>query len=97
MTEEERREMVAAVAEAHAGLREAASRLRRALAPKAPVLKAALKAEREAFRLKREMEKLGREDPEPAQERMSLPEVRRGGKVVTMDRLRRPKGQHDQP
>lgn len=93
-TEDERRELAATVADAHTGLREAAFRLRRVLAPKAPVLKAALKAEREAFRLKSELERLDRENPGPGRERVSLPEVRRGGKVIGMDRLRRPKGRH---
>ena len=89
MTEEERQELAATGAGAHAGLREVAFKLRRALAPKAPALKAALKAEREAFRLKSELQRVGREDPGPAQGRVSLPEVLRGGKVIEMDRLRR--------
>lgn len=80
MTEEERQKLVAMVAEAHACLREVVFTLRRALAPEAPALKAALKAEREAFRLKSELQKLDREDPEPAQGRVSLPEVRRAGR-----------------
>ena len=75
MTEEERRELAATVAGAHAGLREVAFELRRALEPKAPALKAALKAEREAFRLKSELQRVDRGDPEPAQRRVSLPEV----------------------
>ena len=86
MTEEERREPVATVAGAHAGLRAVAFKPRRALAPKAPALKAALKAEREAFRLKSELQRVGREDPEPARGRVSLPEVLRGGKVIDLDR-----------
>ncbi len=60
MTEEERRELAATVAGAHAGLREVAFELRRALEPKAP-----------------------------AQRCVSLPEVRRGGTVIDMDRIRR--------
>ena len=48
-----RQEMVATVAEAHAGLRELAFKLRRELTMKAPELKAAIKAEQEVFRLKR--------------------------------------------
>jgi hypothetical protein len=52
--------------------------LRWELTPKGPALKAAIKAERETFRLKRELGRLDIEDPEPAQGRESLPEVRRG-------------------
>ena len=96
MTEEERRELVATVAGAHAGLREVAFELPRALEPKAPALKAALKAEREAFRLKRELQQLDLEGPDPAPRRSSLPEVRRGGKVIDIGRLRRPKGRDDE-
>ena len=91
MSEDERREMVATVAKAHAALREVALRLQRALTPKAPALKAAIKAERETFRLERELQRLDIEDPEPAQGRQSLPEVRRGGKVIHLDRLRPPR------
>ena len=98
MSEDERQKLVATVAEAHAGLREVAFRLRRALTPKAPALKPALRAEPEAFRLKRELQRLNSEDPAPtAPRRASLPEVRRGGKVIDLDRLRRPKVRSDEP
>ena len=98
MNEDERQKLVSTLAEAHAGLREVVFRLRRALTPKAPALKAAIKAERETFRLERELQRLNSEDPAPAPpRRASLPEVRRGGKVIDLDRLRRTKGQHDQP
>ncbi len=70
---------------------------RRELTPKAPALKAAIKAERETFRLKRELQRLAMEDPEPAQGRGSLPEVRRGGKVIDVDQLRRQKVRDDEP
>ncbi len=76
MTEDERRELVGTVAEAHAGLSEVAFKLRRELTPKAPALKAAIKAERETFRLKRELQRLDIEDPEQAKGRESLPAVR---------------------
>ena len=66
MSEDERQELVGTIAEAHAGLREIALRLRRELTMKAPALKAVIKAEREVFRLKREIERLDIEDPEPA-------------------------------
>ena len=78
MTEDELQELVETVAEAHAGLSEVAFKLRRELTPKGPALKAAIKAERETFRLKRALGRLDIEDPEPAQLRESLPEVRRG-------------------
>ena len=91
MSEDERLEMVRTVAEAHAGLREIALRLRRRLPAKAPALKAALRAESGVFRLKRELQRLTLEDPEPARRRQPLPEVRQGSKVVDLERLRRGK------
>ena len=89
MSEDERQEMVAPVAEAHAGLRELAFKLRRQLTQKAPALKAAIKAEQEVFRLKRYLQQLDLENPEQAPRREALPEVRRRGKVIEVDRLGR--------
>ena len=89
MSEDERLELAAAAAEAHAGLKEIAFRLRWQLGPKAPVLKAALKVEQEAFLLKRELERLDLTDPVQGERRQALPDVRRGGKVIDIDRLRR--------
>ena len=63
MTEDEQQELLGTVAEAHAGLSEVVFKLRRALTPKAPALKSAIKAEREIFRLKRELLLLDIEDP----------------------------------
>ena len=97
MTQDERQKLVATIAEAHADLREVAFRLRRALTPKAPALKVALKAEWKAFRLQRELQRLDGEDSESVPGRASLPEVHRGGKEIDLDRLRRPKGQQDEP
>ena len=97
MSEDERQELVRTATEAHAGLREVAFKLRRQLTPKAPALKAAVKAEQEAFRLKRELQRLSLEDPEQARRRDSLPAVRRGGKVVEIERLRRQKSPDDEP
>jgi len=97
MTQDERQNLLATVAEAHAGLSEVAFKLRREVAPKAAVLKATIKAERESLRLKLELQRLDLEDPEPAKGRVLLPEVRRGGKVVDLDRLRRRKVRHDEP
>ena len=97
MTEDERQELLGTVAEANAGLSEVAFKLRRELTPKASALKVAIKAEREAFRLKRELQRFDIEDPEQAKGRESLPEVRRGGKVVDMDQPLRQKVRHDQP
>ena len=89
MTEDERLQLLAAVSEAHAGLQETALRLRRELSPKAPALKAALRAEREAWRLKLELQRLDLSEPDPRPQ--ALPEVRRGGKAVDVGRLRRGK------
>ena len=41
-----------------------------------------------AFRLKRELEQLDITEPEPARHREPLAEVRRGGKVIDIERLR---------
>ena len=79
MTEDERQNLLKTVAEAQSGLSEVAFKLLRELTPKAPVLKAAIKAERETFRLKRELQRLDVEDLEQAK-RTSLPEVLRGGR-----------------
>ena len=89
MSEDERQELVRTAAEAHSGLKEIAFKLRRELGAKAPALKEALKAERVAFRLKRELQQLDIQGPEPARRRESLGEVRRGGKVIDIERLRR--------
>ena len=97
MTEDERLELVGTVAEANAGLSEVVFKLRGKLTPKAPALKAAIKAERETFRLKRELQRLNIKNLEQAEGRESLPEVSRGGKVVDMDQLLRQKVRHDKP
>ena len=89
MSEDERQELVRTASEAHSGLSEIAFKLRRELGAKAPALKEAIKAERVAFRLKRELQQLDIQDPEPARRREALPDVRRGGKVVDIERLRR--------
>ena len=69
MTEDERQNLLRAMAEAHASLSEVAFKLRRELTPKAPALKAAIKAEREIFRLKRELQRFDVEDLEQAKGR----------------------------
>ncbi len=97
MTEDERQHLVGTVAEAHASLSEVAFKLRRELTPKAPALKAAIKAERETFRLKRELQRLDIEDPEQAEGRESLPAVNRSGKVVDVELLPQQKVRHDKP
>jgi hypothetical protein len=84
LNEDERKEMLARISEAHGQVVVAVSDLRRRYAPKAAVIKAAVKAERDLFVLSREMEKLeGAQTPE----RESLPEVRRGGKVIDIGEL----------
>ena len=97
MTEDERQYLLRTVAEAHTGLSKVAFKLRRELTPKAPALKRAIKAERETFHLKGELQRLDMEDLEQATGRESLPEVRRGGKVVDVDQLLRQKDRHDEP
>ena len=89
MSEDERQELVRTAAEAHSGLSEIAFKLRRELSAKAPALKEALKAERVAFRLKRELQRLDLTDPEQGERRQALPDVRRRGKVIDVERLRR--------
>ena len=79
MSEDERQELVSTVAEAHAGLRELAFKLRRELTLKAPALKAAIRAEGVVFRLKRELQRLDLENPERPRRRDAVSEVRRGG------------------
>ena len=97
MSEDERQEMLRTVAEAHTGLRELAFRLGREMRLKAPVLKAAIRAEGVVFGLKRELQQLDLNDPEQAPRRAAVSEVRRGGKVVEVDRLGRQKGPNDEP
>ena len=89
MSEDER--LVRNASEAHAGLREIALRLRRRLPAKAAAAKAGVRAEQEAFRFKIELQRLVLADPDPAAGRGTLPEVRQGGKVVDIERLRRGK------
>ena len=92
MSEDERQEMLRTVDEAHLGIREIALRLRRRLSPKAPATKAAVKAEQEVFRLRRELQRLERTSPDPVERRGPFPEVRRGDKVIDIERLRHRKG-----
>ena len=97
MSEDERQELVGTVAEAHTGLRELAFKLRRELRLKAPALKAAIRAEGVVFGLKRELEQLDLENPELPRRRDAVSEVRRGGKVVDIDRIGRQKGPDEAP
>ena len=50
-----------------------------------------------AFHLKRTLQQLVVEDLEHANDVKSLPEVRRGGKVVDLGSLLRPKARHEEP
>jgi len=86
MDEDERRRLVDSVAEAHLSVSEALSKLRRQLSPKAPALKAAVKAERELFQLKRQLQQLDLDEATPPG---PLAEVTRGGKPVDLDELRK--------
>ena len=74
MTEDERQDLLRTVAERREALKDKAVEL----PPKAPALKTAIKAEREAFLLKRALQQIVVEDLEHADEDQSLPEVRRG-------------------
>ncbi|MDE0200363.1 MAG: hypothetical protein OXK78_19310 [Caldilineaceae bacterium] len=58
MSEDERHELLRTVAEAHAGLDEVASRLRRRLPAKAAAVKAGVRAEQWASRLRLELQRL---------------------------------------
>ena len=80
MTEDERQYLGGAVSEAHTRVSEVAFKLRREVTPKVPVLKAAIKAERETFRLRCELQQLDIKNLEQAEERESLPEVHWGGR-----------------
>ena len=73
MTEDERQNLLETVAEAQGGLSEVAFKLRRELTPKAPALKAAIKAEREIFRLKHELQRFDIEDLEQAKSASRCP------------------------
>ena len=89
MSEDDRLKLLETVLEAHASLADAALELRRRLSRQSPLAKAADKAEQEAFRLKRELQRLSLEDPELPRRRDAVSEVRRGGKGVDIERLRR--------
>ena len=97
MTEDERQDLLRTVAESPASLSAGALKLRRHRPPKAPALKTAIQAERGAFHLKRTLQQLVVEDLEHANEGKSLPELRRGGKVVDVGPLLRPKPRHEEP
>ena len=86
MTEDEREHRLSTVGQAHAGLSEAALKLRLGVPPNTPALKTAMKAERAAFELKRALQQLDVKDGAPIERRERLfPEVRRGGKVVDIE------------
>ena len=98
MTEDEREHLLSTVGQAHASLSEAALKLRLGLAPKTPARKTAMKAERAAFELKRALQRLDVKDGATITRREpSLPEVRRGGKVVDIESLLRHNDRHDEP
>ncbi len=86
MDEDEKQRLVESLAEAHLSVSEVLSKLRRELAPKAPALKAAVKAERELFNLKRQLQQLDLDDETRSE---PLSEVTRGGKPVDLDELRK--------
>ena len=86
MTEDEREHLLSTVGQAHAGLSEAALKLRLGSPPKTP----ALKAERAAFDLKRSLQRLEVKHVETITRRAPvLLEIRRGGNVVDPESLLR--------
>ena len=97
MTEDERQDLLRAVAESHASLSEVALKLRLALPPKSATLKTAIKAERGAFHLKRALQQLVIEGVEQANERERFPKVFRDGQVVDVKRQLRPTARYDAP
>ena len=84
LTESEREELLAELAEAHNVVAKVVSELRSRYSAKSPTVKAAAKAERDLFRLKRELLNM---DIEETPTRTPLSEVRRGGKVVDLEDL----------
>ncbi len=84
LTEPEREQILADVAEAHNAISNLLSDLRRRYSAKSPALKAAAKAERNLFQLKREILKM---DLENTPARSPLPSLRRGGKVIDPELL----------
>ena len=58
MDEDERQRFVGSVVEAHSNVSEIAFKLRREFSSRSPVLKAAVKAERELFQFKQQLQKL---------------------------------------
>ena len=97
MTEDERQDLLRTASESHASLSEVALKLRRHLPPKAPALKIAIKAERGAFHLNRTLQQLVVEELEHVNGGKSLPEVRRGGKVIDLGPLLRSKARNEEP
>ncbi len=83
MDEDERQRFVGSVVEAHSNVSEIAFKLRREFSSRSPVLKAAVKAERELFQFKQQLQKL---DIDGAPQPDRLASVTRGGKPVSQRR-----------
>ncbi len=94
LSADDREELLARITEAHNTVSDLASQLRNRCSPKASVVKTAVKAERAVYQLKHELQKFDFGDVPEGQ---VLPEVRRGGKLVDMEQLRRRKVRHDDP
>ncbi len=84
LTEAEREELLAEVTEAHNVVSKLARELRSRYSHKAAAVKAAAKAERDLFQLKRAMQKM---DLNEAPGKPPLPVVKRGGRVVDVEKL----------
>ena len=84
LTESEREELLDELTKVHNVISAVVSKLRRRYSAKTPAVKAAAKAERGLFQLKRDLLKM---DLEGAPARTTLPEIRRGEKVVDLEDL----------
>ncbi len=84
LTGSEREELLDELTKAHNVVSTVVSKLRGRYSAKTPAVKAAAKAERALFQLKRDLCKM---DLEGSPARTTLPEIRRGGKVVDLEDL----------
>ncbi|MDE0200362.1 MAG: hypothetical protein OXK78_19305 [Caldilineaceae bacterium] len=89
MSEDERRELLRTVSDAHASLTDAALELRRRLSRQSALTKRAVRAERQAFRLKRELQRFDLSEPPPPLDGEGLSAQRPGQQVIDFVRLRR--------
>lgn len=84
LTESEREELLDELTKAHNVVSTVVSKLRSRYSARTPTVKAAAKSERALFQLKQDLCKM---DLEGAPARTTLPEIRRGEKVVDLEEL----------